>query len=35
MLEDKRCVMTEWPRDRLNIDAFYHEIKIETAMYEQ
>ena len=24
MLLEKRCAMTEWPEDRLNIDAFYH-----------
>ena len=24
VLREKRCAMTEWPRDRLNIDAFYH-----------
>ena len=24
MLLEKRCAMTEWPRDRLNIDGFYH-----------
>ena len=24
MLKDKRCAMTEWPEDRLNVDAFYH-----------
>ena len=24
MLTEKRCAMTEWPKDRLNIDAFYH-----------
>lgn len=24
MLEEKRCTMTEWPRDRINLDAFYH-----------
>jgi hypothetical protein len=24
MMEEKRCAMTEWPSDRLNIDAFYH-----------
>ena len=24
MLCDKKCSMTEWPRDRLNVDAFYH-----------
>jgi hypothetical protein len=24
MMEEKRCAMTEWPEDRLNIDAFYH-----------
>lgn len=23
MMEEKRCAMTEWPIDRLNIDAFY------------
>ena len=24
MLVDKRCAMTEWPKERLNLDAFYH-----------
>ena len=24
MLKSNRCAMTEWPKDRLNIDAFYH-----------
>ena len=24
MLMEKRCSMTEWPRERLNLDAFYH-----------
>lgn len=24
MFTDKRGAMTEWPKDRLNIDAFYH-----------
>ena len=24
MLTDKRCAMTEWPKDRINLDAFYH-----------
>ena len=24
MLLEKRCAMTEWPTDRLNIDAFHH-----------
>ena len=24
MLEEKRCAMTEWPKDRINLDAFYH-----------
>lgn len=24
MLAEKRCAMTEWPKDRVNIDAFYH-----------
>ena len=24
MLLSKQCAMTEWPADRLNIDAFYH-----------
>ena len=24
MLEEKRCAMTDWPRDRINLDAFYH-----------
>ena len=24
VLRNKRCVMTEWPRDRVNIDAFHH-----------
>lgn len=24
MLTDKRCAVTEWPKDRLNIDAFYN-----------
>lgn len=24
MLTEKRCAVTEWPKDRLNIDAFYH-----------
>ena len=24
MLMNRKCAMTEWPRDRLNIDAFYH-----------
>ena len=24
MLQEKRCAMTEWPRDRLNLDAYHH-----------
>ena len=24
MLVEKRCAMTEWPNDRINLDAFYH-----------
>jgi hypothetical protein len=24
MLTEKRCAMTDWPRDRINLDAFYH-----------
>lgn len=24
MLEEKRCAMTEWPKDRINLDAFHH-----------
>ena len=24
MLVQKRCSMTEWPKERLNLDAFYH-----------
>ena len=24
ILQGKRNVMTEWPKDRINIDAFYH-----------
>ena len=24
LLEEKKCTMTEWPKDRMNIDAFYH-----------
>ena len=24
MLTDKRCAMTDWPKDRVNLDAFYH-----------
>lgn len=24
MLTEKRCAMTEWPKDRINLDAFYH-----------
>ena len=24
MLMEKRCAMTEWPSDRLNVEAFYH-----------
>ena len=24
MLKEKRCAMTEWPRDRINLEAFYH-----------
>ncbi|KAF7953322.1 hypothetical protein EAE96_006533 [Botrytis aclada] len=24
LIQEKRCTMTEWPSDRLNIDAFYH-----------
>ena len=24
MLAEKQCAMTEWPKDRVNIDAFYH-----------
>ena len=24
MLESKRCAMTDWPKDRINLDAFYH-----------
>lgn len=24
MLEERRCAMTEWPQDRINLDAFYH-----------
>ncbi len=24
MLVEKKCAMTEWPKDRINLDAFYH-----------
>lgn len=24
MLTEKRCAMTDWPKDRVNLDAFYH-----------
>ena len=24
MLVERRCSMTEWPKERLNLDAFYH-----------
>ena len=24
MMTEKRCSMTEWPKERLNLDAFYH-----------
>jgi hypothetical protein len=24
MLEERRCAMTTWPEDRINLDAFYH-----------
>ena len=24
MLVEKRCAMKEWPKDRINLDAFYH-----------
>ncbi len=24
MLAEKRCAMTEWPKDRINLEAFYH-----------
>ncbi|TGO44407.1 hypothetical protein BCON_0524g00010 [Botryotinia convoluta] len=24
LIQEKRCTMTEWPSDRLKIDAFYH-----------
>ena len=24
MLLERRCAMTEWPSDRLNLEAFYH-----------
>lgn len=24
MLTEKRCAMTDWPKDRMNVDAFYH-----------
>ena len=24
MLKEKKCAMTDWPRDRINMDAFYH-----------
>ena len=24
MMEEKRCAMTEWPKDRISLDAFYH-----------
>lgn len=24
MLTEKRCAMTDWPKDRINLDAFYH-----------
>ena len=24
MLEQQRCATTEWPKDRVNLDAFYH-----------
>ncbi|KAI9842656.1 MAG: Type I Iterative PKS [Sclerophora amabilis] len=24
MLTEKRCTMTEWPKERINLDAFYH-----------
>ena len=24
MLEGKRCAVTEWPKDRIDLDSFYH-----------
>lgn len=24
VMEEKRCVMTEWPEDRFHLDAFFH-----------
>lgn len=24
MLCDRRCSMTDWPKDRVNVDSFYH-----------
>ena len=24
MMVEKRCAMTEWPKERLNLEAFYH-----------
>lgn len=24
VLEEKKCAMTDWPKDRINLDAFYH-----------
>ena len=24
LLLQQRCTMTEWPKERLNVDAFYH-----------
>lgn len=25
MLEEKRCAMTAWPKDRINLEAFHHD----------
>lgn len=24
MLQEKKCAMTKWPKDRINLEAFYH-----------
>ena len=36
MLMEKRCSMTEWPQDRLNLDAFYHpdSSRPDTVLYD-
>ncbi|KAF7911845.1 uncharacterized protein EAE98_011788 [Botrytis deweyae] len=33
LIREKRCTMTEWPSDRLNIDAFYHPDKNKNSTH--